>query len=83
MSSWRVSHRGRSLRVDVDATAVRDHEEDAIVVAVESEAEHDDFDVVHLTGALLEQPVPGLSSLVRRVGDVATRHGKRLRVGPL
>jgi hypothetical protein len=69
--------------VDVDAAAVRDHEEDAILVAVESEVEDGDFDVVHLTGASLEHPLPGLGALVRRVGDVATRHGKRLRVGPL
>ena len=83
MNCWNVLHRGRALRVDVEANALANHEEDAIVEAVEVQALAGEFDIVHVTGSVLISPPPGTSSLIRRIGDAAHRHGKRLDVGPL
>ena len=83
MDRWMVRRRGRSLTVDVQPDALANHEEDAIVEAVESEAAGDDFDVVHVTGPMLLEPPRGTTHLIRRIGDTAHRYGKRLDVGPI
>ena len=83
MDDWSVIRRGRTVRVDAHPNALRDGEEDAIVLAVEAEAADDDFESVRVTGAVLDEPSRGTSSLIRRIGDVANRHGKRLDVGPI
>ena len=83
MNCWHLLRRGRSLRVDVARNALANHEEDAIVEAVEAEATVGDFDVVHVTGPMLDAPPTGTSGLIRRIAETAHRHGKRLDVGPI
>lgn len=84
MNCWSVRRAGRALSVDVDRNAVSGGETDAIVDAVSSEARsHDDFDVVQVTGAILGDPPKGTLRLLRALGDVARRHGKRLEIGPI
>jgi hypothetical protein len=83
MNSWNALRRGRALRVEVEPYALANRDEDAIVEAVEFEAITGDFDIVHVTGSMLFAPPPGTTRLLRRIGDTAHRHGKRLDVGPL
>ena len=83
MNCWTLRTRGRALRVDIQATALEAHEEDAIVDAVEAEAATGNFDVVHVTGSMLDAPPIGTLALIRRLGESAFRHGKRLDVGPI
>ena len=83
MNCWNVTRKGRALSVDVDRDAVSTGESDAIVSAVASEASEDDFDVVQVTGSMLRDPLKGTVRLLRALGEVATRHGKRLEIGPI
>jgi hypothetical protein len=78
-----VRRKGRDLRVDVDRNAVSKGEADPIVQAVSSEAASDDFDVVRVTGAMLRDPPSGATRLLKALGDIAKRHGKRLEIGPI
>jgi hypothetical protein len=45
--------------------------------------EASDFDVVRVTGSMLRDPLKGTVRLLRALGDVAKRHGKRLEIGPI
>jgi hypothetical protein len=83
MNCWKVSRQGRALSVNVDRDAVSRGEGDAIVSAVSSEAVLGDFDVVRVTGPMLGDPPKGTVRLLRALGDVAKRHGKRLDIGPI
>lgn len=83
MEGWNVTRRGRSLRVDVGRDALHDGHEETIVRAVEAEASEDDFDSVRVSGTLLDQPAQGTKALLRRIGEVARRHGKRMDIGPI
>jgi len=83
MNCWKVSRKGRALSVNVDRDAVARGEGDAIISAVSSEASLGDFDVVRVTGPMLGDPPNGTVRLLRALGDVAKRHGKRLEIGPI
>jgi hypothetical protein len=83
MNCWNLSRKGRALSVNVDRSAVSTGEGDAIVSAVSSEAAVGDFDVVRVTGSMLRDPLKGTVRLLRALGDVAKRHGKRLEIGPI
>jgi hypothetical protein len=83
MVSWRLQRLGPELRVVITPSALVDHEEDAIIVALEGEVDAEGVEIVHLTGPVLDEPHGGMTDLVRRVGSVAGRHGKRLVVGPI
>ena len=83
MNCWNVSRRARALSVDIDRDAVSSGEGDAIVSAVSSEASVGDFDVLRVTGPVLGDPPKGTVRLLRALGDVARRHGKRLEIGPI
>ena len=83
MDSWRLQRRGPELRVEISPSALTDHEEDAIIVALEGELDADGVEIVHLTGSVLDEAHGGMTDLVRRVGSVAGQHGKRLVVGPI
>jgi hypothetical protein len=80
---WHLTRRGSSLRVDVQSAVVLGHEADAILEAVEAAASTNNFDAIHVTGTILEQPPTGTRHLLRRINDVAGHHGKRLDVGPI
>ena len=83
MNSWRLQRRGPELRVEITPAALTDHEEDAIIVALEGEVDADGVEIVHLTGPVLDEARGAMKDLVRRVGSVADQHGKRLVVGPI
>ena len=83
MDCWRLRRRGSELRVEVSPSALDDHEEDAIIVALEGEVDADGVEAVHLTGSVLDEAHGGMTDLVRRVGLVAAHHGKQLVVGPI
>jgi hypothetical protein len=83
MDSWHLQRRGPELRVEITPSALRDHEEDAIIVALEGEVDADGVEAVHLTGSVLDEAHGGMTELVRRVGLVAVDHGKQLVVGPI
>ena len=83
MEYWNVRRRGRALRVEIEPTALERHEEDAILHAVEAETADNGFDTVHVTGTMLDGPAKGATGLIRSLGLVAQRHGKRLEVGPI
>ena len=77
MNSWRLQRRGPELRVEITPAALTDHEEDAIIVALEGELDAE-VEVVHVSGPVLEEPLDGTNDLIRRVGTVAGQRGKRL-----
>jgi predicted nucleic acid-binding protein len=83
MNCWTVSRNGRALSVNVDRDAVSKGEGDAIVLALSSEASVGDFDVVRVTGPMLGDPPKGTLGLLRALGAVAKRYGKRLEIGPI
>ena len=83
MKSWRLQRRGPELRVEITPAALTDHEEDAIIVALEGEVDAEGVEIVHLTGPVLDEARGAMKDLVRRVGSVADQHGKRLVVGPI
>jgi hypothetical protein len=83
VNGWKLLRRGHALRVEVEPSALEQHEEGKIISAVEDEAAGDGFDVVHVTGPALEGPADGTRALIRNLADVAKRHGKRLDVGPI
>ena len=83
MNSWRLQRRGPELRVEITPAALTDHEEDAIIVALEGEVDAEGVEIVHLTGPVLDEARGAMKDLVRRVGSVADQHGKRLVVGPI
>ena len=80
MDHWEVSRNGSTLCVAMEPEALAFADE--IVEAVERSAD-DTVDLVCLTGRILDEPRRGLTALLRRVGDVATEHGKRFHVGPI
>jgi len=69
--------------VEVRPNALWNDEADAIVRAAENEADRADVEVVKVTGSLLDDPPSGTTRLLRGLGDVARRHGKRFEVGPI
>ena len=83
MDSWHLLRQGPELWVVITPSALMEHEEDAIIVALEGEVDADGVEIVHLTGSVLDEAHSAMKDLVRRVGSVAGQHGKRLVVGPI
>jgi hypothetical protein len=80
---WRLDRRDGALEVDIDASAIEHDDADAIVDASPSEPSDAVFDSIHATGGFLDAPRPGTKGLLRRLGMVARRYGKRFGVGPI
>jgi hypothetical protein len=80
MDGWQVRRTGSTLRVEAAPDAL-DHVED--VVATVDRSIDDSIEVVRVSGPVLEQPQDGLATLLREVGEVAERYGKRFQVGPI
>jgi hypothetical protein len=83
VDSWRVERRGPELRVEITPSALTEHEEDAIIVALEGEVDADGVEIVHLTGSVLDEG-PERDEGSRSAGGFRRRSAREaLVVGPI